>query len=615
MTFSPVAPEVDNHWSDPDKFADHPPELWIGINRLNVLPDRFDPATKPGKNVPPGEGGADPILGAQGANYVKEIVEHILGGLSDTELANAWQTDAGKEAKFDPDNADEEEWARRTSEMFFQNCYGGPDFTAAFPDYAFPKIGSYTRLIHIYQRLQLEYWTPEFYDPKQKATAELKKNSDPAYSLVTACQQLSTYSLVSRGFTIEEHMNGVGVTAGSNKTCEMFSAAKGGRWVEPTTSACEEVSANYAIETLAITPGSVYCYDPNYVVQDGSWAAGVATAFRKMEKKVQASGSHIWPVLRIEPASSGKQRRYQNFEGDYSGPTSPHYGANKAKLPISFSDAVDGIGRFESTWLAGATSTNFCGLGVAPVATRLKEALAMLSRARPVGLARLVIIKRSQYGDISDRDIVFVSRFARMWGNDETENYPPARFLLSLRNTPYFEDLQAFWFIYAPTGALATVMWREGARSQSVSDLFVDAMKVLASGNPKAQKNHLRLTLANPPTSDRGGCNTNDAYACVMILTHDSSGIAKTFWRYNGLGRAVVTSPQALAFNFVIPMPGPYYEPDALGRLKGVRWDAQYLHPKIVEAGGSVEFKEFFETADAVFEPPSAAAPTPTPPA
>lgn len=576
-----VAPGADNLIGEKPQFVDQPPRLITAINRLHVLPDREASDERLGTKLPEPPAGADSLLGPHAANYVLEIVNHILGGFTQAELDNAWSTDAGKERHFgEPADILEERWAAKVAEMFTMSAYGGPDFTANLPLNEFPEPGTkgdvYTALRYIYQRLQLYSWPEEFWstNPVTKAGAKALDNTDPAYSLVTACQQLSTYFLTSRGFTIEEHMKGSGVTAGNNSSCELFTEKFGGSWL----TGQNEDNIHLAITKFGLTPGSSYCYSSG----DG----------------VQSTGSHIWSVLRIEPTAklAGGRRRAQNFEGEGADqyPTYPA-GATKNPVPRAASYGTHGAGRWESTWKEFVGVTGLCGLGVAPRPNLLEAAIGMIDRARPVGLARLVIARRRSPppGEVIEptgpADVIFISRFARMWDDDEEVNYAPSRFLLSLRNTPYYADLKAFWFLYAPRAELASVMWKSGARDKSVEDLFRLALKKMEENGVGATALDLEAQLA-----------------LTHVISHDSQGCSRFAWRFHSLSSPELTEPTGLA----AALYRCNHVRDAVGMMPGfgtTRWDGQYLHPALGGAD-AVKLESFFAQSEVTYTL------TPTPP-
>lgn len=582
-------PSKTNCFSETDPYPDCPPRLVVAINRYGDKQNinrKLKPRSLP-KDDPAGD---DSAFTPAGAIYVGEILEWVAKGFAASEMALAWATDAGKDGEVGPgvstgEAALERDWARQIAEMFLQSGYAMPGETAYFPKlftYAGSGLQVYQPQTYIYQRLQLEYVPRERWgEDTARPTATREKNLDPAYSLVTECQQLTTYIIISRGFLIERDMMSCGVTAGAaSRDCQMFKSTRekppGGNWIAHTADP-QFTSAKHAIDDLKLTPGSIYVFDPKHM--------GAHT-------NIQAPGSHIWPVLRIDAANS----RFQNLEG--GGPpdnlpappwVAPETPIN-AYLPLK--QGSSGDSRHEGPWrTSGASPGGACGLGIAPKADRLADALAHMKRARPVGLARLAIQRRTPPPAETPNapakfDLLYLSSFVRMWGDDPEENYAPSRFLLSLRSTPYFEDLQTYWFIYAPRHYLAYVMWSELARQYRPGDFFVEALK-----------NEWAYEKTSGPK--RTHLTANDLL-CVLVLTHDQMGFAKVAWRYDVL----VTKPlldkdkkpvlyKGQPMNVpVTPIadgmdPSFFGGPTSEGLLPnlGVRWDAEYFHPSIAPGG------------------------------
>lgn len=109
--------------------------------------------------------------------------------------------------------------------------------------------------------------------------------------------------------------------------------------------------------------------------------------------------------------------------------------------------------------LSAGTGKQYAGYGVPPPSPRaLADQTAFLSKARSIGLMRFALTRRLP-ALINTNDVLFVSTLRMMYGRGETERYPLAKLLWSLRNTPGFTNLQAWWLVYVPRGLLAKCMW------------------------------------------------------------------------------------------------------------------------------------------------------------
>ncbi|MFO0611523.1 MAG: hypothetical protein U0414_02960 [Polyangiaceae bacterium] len=654
-TTTPVTPNADNQHSDAVLFADQPPRLIVGVNRVALAPNRMRPGTNPGSRVSAATSG-DPILGAAGAGYLTEIIDYVMQGVLEPSIASAWQTDAGKDGKVG-ESEEEENWAKKFAELFMGMGYGSlPQFSYKFPwPGAAESAKKRKKLIgepFIFQRFQLD--SPVRKELRESQDAEEREavtNDDPCYSILGACQQLSTYALISRGFTVEEDMLDVGLAASSNAVLPIFSKKRGGRWfhfqkktpkapvpegTDPASVPLDDdehgdkpLDVAYAM-TLGLTPGSCYCYDPYgrlaghtfYLVdsdfvheKDGSvkrtangqpvvspqraaeiWDRDVHAGdgdrdvdgaahytdnkelyqFMQGERTpvylphIQATGSHIWPVLRIKPAGDAGTtgpRFIQSMEGDKgrnSSETMPH--PDDPSLTVKAFTDSGATGRHESGWMSAVYRGNhYVGLGVPPAPTRLADATYCMERARPVGLARMVIVKRPGPRTVLQlTDILYVSQFMRMYGNGNLDNYSTSQFLFSLRNTPYYADIQVYWFLYSPNGFAADVMFAEGVRSLGVREIFEAVLAHEGAG---------RRTL-----------NLAADLLCMQVVTHDADGLSQIVWRFGGAN--VVPVPQPLALNFV-ERNGKVgeYAKGQLGDLKDCRWDGQYIHPAIAKEG------------------------------
>ena len=112
-------------------------------------------------------------------------------------------------------------------------------------------------------------------------------------------------------------------------------------------------------------------------------------------------------------------------------------------------------------------------MGTLPLLTDAGAIEAHLKRARPVGVARLVIIDRRNHPqDPTIDDVVFISRAISMWSTaSPTRNYSISRLLFSLRNTPHRKAVKAYGSVYAPRNELSSSMWAEGARAKRLDEM------------------------------------------------------------------------------------------------------------------------------------------------
>ncbi len=276
----------------------------------------------------------------------------------------------------------------------------------------------------------------------------------------------------------------------------------------------------------------------------------------------------------------------------------------------------------------------FVGCGSLPPLRDPKATLDFVKQARPVALARLVVTvsehpnpKAPWNGkNVTDHDVLFISRMVRAWGASPTANYHLSRYLLSLRNTPRHKNLQAYWMVFAPRGELAEVMWEQGARKLSVDAMVAEARE------RRAIYNLVRSEKEKLPAEILTGLDL----APIAVLTHDEEGLAIEVWRNHCLhGGGQGSPPKGIKDLFINPaMPvvlqpekktTPAWLEEAM-RAIGVGPDpnrpkvsdipsvhrnplASYTHPMLYDAtgGSGIELPKYLQA-----EPPPPPAPPPS---
>jgi hypothetical protein len=219
---------------------------------------------------------------------------------------------------------------------------------------------------------------------------------------------------------------------------------------------------------------------------------------------------------------------------------------------------VDGYGRTSIYDM----NHGFAGLGVLPPHSIDQAQVDFLRKARPVGLGRLAITRRNDKAsmNLTDADVLYVSRMMRLYGDDPSKNYTVARLLWSLRNTPGFTSVQVWWFIYTPLRMLAKAMWAHGARSMRLADY---AAKYGAIRDGDVQLSIVITNLGQPP---RAGHVT---LYCRCKSRPDGANTVVEFMPHR--------PPYALLH---------YVGATALGFKGGnappvLPWNASHVHPKI----------------------------------
>jgi hypothetical protein len=337
-------------------------------------------------------------------------------------------------------------------------------------------------------------------------------NTDPASSLFCACQHLTTYAQITRGHNWFGVMGGEIGASRESIGLPMFRNYQNG-WIPASgrnasmadTSALIPVSA--ALANGSFGPGSVYIYDPNRFMQkvtlwmnDEDKKAASPNPSPNVDKltqqwifneHVKETSDQIWKDSRFSKAAHGGAPFDYPLVGQRGDAHAQFVlrvdkNAQKAQLLNTAINQVDlnkdavrlrllknysnfGSGGFngDGKFLASIGSASyFVGIGNAEGGqtdpANLAAATNSMLNARPVGLARLVVMFRNE----PDGDPVFVSRMLCTWGRGgPRQNYTIARLVHSLRDLPGRKNLQAFWMVYIPTGSFAYAMWKHGARN------------------------------------------------------------------------------------------------------------------------------------------------------
>jgi hypothetical protein len=319
------------------------------------------------------------------------------------------------------------------------------------------------------------------------------------------------------------------------------------------------------------------------VAVDGSPDEGVNA---RIPLRAQVSGSHIFAVLRRWKLADGTQG-FQVL--DTHAPTDkaqkPGQKPGEAKLReygMWDRTSYNGIFCGEAKRRVGAgAGTKFVGFGVVSKQADAQEMLAHLRKLRPVGVARLVISKREHEDPkrkwlgklLTENDLLYVSRGVAMWGAGPEDNYPISKYLWSLRNTPYYMNLQAFWLIYAPRQELAEVMFAAGARGQSLDEL-------VRAAEEKREENNARVM--NPKDRKPLRCIEGAAIRITTLLSHDAMGKAKVLWRGKDGSASGDGSPPKLIKNLFMDGSILYrFQPKEPTALEAAQRSllAEYVHP------------------------------------
>jgi hypothetical protein len=201
---------------DPGAHADKLPRLCAAINELELEPDR----SEAGDNTARLPLGTEPTL-----DHVQQVIDYISTLLEDDDQwAQVWDTPAGRHPAGE-DDSPEEKWAKMMDELFLGSAYMGPDILASFPSAA--QLGGST-IAYIYTRFEPESSTA---DPDNPGEFRSTPNTDPAHSIGVACQNLTTYAVLSRGFSLDEDLGRLGIPASQQALgVPLYQSLGAGRW-------------------------------------------------------------------------------------------------------------------------------------------------------------------------------------------------------------------------------------------------------------------------------------------------------------------------------------------------------------------------------------------------
>ncbi|MBK8942671.1 MAG: hypothetical protein IPM79_35025 [Polyangiaceae bacterium] len=606
-------------------YGDHPPRLAAGINdtptnvrsvaQFAKIKNTHTPLNKKkadaeGKEYEvPQRDVFDKAAIADGSAIV-EITEWIEKRLKGETLFDmfdsAWLSQLGPLAKWSPTMSAEDQWAMKLAELFMGVTYAGIGPVHGFggPQKRGPTGELGPTPAKAFRGSEYTLWEPfvfsrfekqrnlyegEAYDiaswqePVPPGVTKTEPNNDPAIPISVACQHMSTYAVLSRGFPLASMGNWTTpctalMASDSCKDLVLFKPKKSesekyvhkgtgiswdgarGKYLTPTQ---DLLKVEKAIAE-GMGPGSIVTYDPDHgaTLKETVWMTpyelkkhgpdpvkifgafyksrstveGTGVTFSKdwtvanrksellsdiadkqaalalaeskpnklpkddkqieqlkmdiaaleaqkgtddISKRTavpspggkQYDGSHIYAVLRVSPDKTSVQLMDVNSKGNL--------GALKETNSETIIARQGGEGIIDGgvEWKSLYNDSNgFAGIGVLPEHTVTMAEVAHMKRARPVGLARLVLTNRvpgEQKGgpaQLQASDVLYVSKMFRMYGDGPEENHYVSHLLWSLRNSPGFTNVQPWFCVFVPLGLLAKCMWAHGARSMTLGD-------------------------------------------------------------------------------------------------------------------------------------------------
>lgn len=266
----------------------------------------------------------------------------------------------------------------------------------------------------------------------------------------------------------------------------------------------------------------------------------------ELPKSVQDPGSHIAFILRVSKDASPDKKRIQMFDTG----NQQNYWILEAQGKKGLTVRPIQAGIWDGCGMPSVSdpsrtkipcNSTVTGIGVVPTpdAADQQAAIAAMEKARPVGLCRLVLTLRKMPdaktmekqakarkaqaekdakkggkaldlgGDLdpghliwgagpSKDDVLYVSKLLRMYGDDPSQNFYLSRLVWSLRNTPYFTNVQPWWFVYVPKGVLAKAMWSKGARGMTIQSFLETVLTQEPYRDKDFDPKHPKASLGNP---------------------------------------------------------------------------------------------------------------------
>jgi hypothetical protein len=249
-----------------------------------------------------------------------------------------------------------------------------------------------------------------------KVYVEAIDNEDPCHPIIFACQHLGTLAAITRGFddaatNVLDARSASGMLSwklGAGSSAEM--RGKGGN-----------LNAASAIANGSLVPGT------NYVSKEKEHIAFVLRVFKSGKLQMIDTGAMQTLPAHTNPLGVSLGAGGLSFGNNYD--TSPADSVNDK--PIS-------------------------QVAVPPRSLRLRQGIERMKRARPIGLARFVLLRRASDStgnvkDTLDKRLVVASPVIPMWEADDTsKNYAISRYFWSLRDHPHLDEFEARWLLDIP---------------------------------------------------------------------------------------------------------------------------------------------------------------------
>lgn len=433
-------------------WAGTPPRLVRALNTTVVVDAKTLPLYAEFKQL---KGDVDLDFAAPGALEVRYLIRHIYDRLI-TPFVDIQGRAVGGSPWLGPDGgatlgeqpSTDEHWARRAAEALSLLPYMLP--TTVYAGFHSPKLTDE----HLLYKLQGDSPT-----------------GDHAYPLALECQQSVTFAALSRGYDIalklddsqQNPTDGDGIRRPRLKT--LFSAGPSGNVVNAMSPAAEVSWLSRDKGTTTLTkldagfgPGSAFTFNRSVLDPPGT-----------PYKQTAAQNPHTAFAIRTRRDDKGVLRAVQFFDvGGMNVPETPHPAIEKGI-------AAESVYAYEYPWStsgqAGAKGPYAGHAQLAPSNDTAWRGIFRLQDARPLGLARLVLVRRRTAEGVAvdlKKDppsvwLLYASPMMLMYEDNpdpfaQPSNYALTRYAWSLRDMPGREHIQAIWQITAPRSVFADAM-------------------------------------------------------------------------------------------------------------------------------------------------------------
>lgn len=320
--------------------------------------------------------------------------------------------------------------------------------------------------------------------------AKMQETGDPAYPIISACQQLVTMATISRGFRYQvyapENPN-VQPCPATKNTFQAHKASSSaainrldGKWYEPETS------------PAVVHPApNVTCGPCCLMVLKTGPHIGFITRTLELGGNYAYFQTFDTGALRCRPVAGDP--------GIHEDPWWTMWASDQSAgfLPATPTPQTADLNRADKLTPAQIEENN---KDRCAQITDLAQAIGHMRKARPLGFARLVIVQKSG----NSYNLLYATPLLRMYLDSQDMNFYPSTFLWSLRQIPYKESIQALWLIYIPLYDLARMMLKPATRQKTIPQFLASAARWYAN-HPRQ-----RIPVENQPDQSRWPWNKAD---------------------------------------------------------------------------------------------------------